>query len=190
MANSAQTCMDGYHERFSWRVSTIDNYLTKSNSRILLVGFLPNISSKTRGTSYSFYQCFPASISGMLWTRHTQGDVTVPEIRIGQLAGCLDALNSGVTTILDHFHAANSPEHADAVLDATIQSGARVILSMARQSAPTQVFPHIEFGKEAESDEWQWRKLEEWASRGGGRLTPDGRVLLGFAWVYHEEVTL
>ena len=45
------------------------------------------------------------------------------QVRIGQLAGCLEALHSGVTTILDHFHAANTPEHADASLDATIQSG-------------------------------------------------------------------
>lgn len=118
---------------------------------------------------------------GLISSRHEQGDITVPEIRIGQLAGCLDALNSGVTTILDHFHAANSPEHADAVLEATIQSGARVILSMSRQSAPTQVFPHFEFANEAAADKWQWEKLEEWAGKGGGKLTEDGRVLLGFA---------
>ncbi|CAL1700239.1 unnamed protein product [Somion occarium] len=113
---------------------------------------------------------------------HEQGDVTVSEVRTGQLAGCLDALNSGVTTILDHFHAANSPEHADAALEATLQSGARVILSMARQSAPTKVLPQMEFGKEADSVKWQWEKLKEWAARDGGKLSPDGRVLLGFAY--------
>lgn len=99
------------------------------------------------------------------------------------MSGCLDALHSGVTTILDHFHAATTPEHAEASLDATIQSGARVIWCPARQSGPTQLFPTVEYGNEEETCKWQMEKVMEWGSKDGGRLSPDGRVTLGFASV-------
>ena len=108
--------------------------------------------------------------------------MTAEQVRIGQLAGCLEALHSGVTTILDHFHASNTPDIADACLDATIQSGARVIWCPARQSPPTRYLPHFEFAKEAEAAKWQIEKMKEWG-KNGGRLSKDGRVSLGLAWV-------
>ncbi|KAL6309765.1 hypothetical protein BKA93DRAFT_814686 [Sparassis latifolia] len=120
---------------------------------------------------------------GMVDTHRTvQPALTAEEVRIGQLAGCLDALHSGVTTILDHFHAANTPEHAEASLEATIQSGARVVWCPARQTAPTQLFPNMEFGNEEETCKWQMEKLKEWGSKDGGKLTPDGRITLGLAY--------
>lgn len=114
-----------------------------------------------------------------------QASVTADEARIGQLAGCLEALHSGVTTILDHFHVAHTPQHAEAVLEATIQSGARVILCPSRQSPATQVLPQTEFGKEEETVKWQLNKLKEWGARDGGKLSADGRVTLGLAYVSH-----
>ncbi|KAI0921204.1 hypothetical protein AcW1_004744 [Taiwanofungus camphoratus] len=120
---------------------------------------------------------------GMVDTHRTlQSSLTAEEIRIGQLAGCLDALHSGVTTVLDHFHAATTPEHAEACLEATIQSGARVVWCPARQSGPTQVFPAIEYASEEETCKWQMEKLKEWGNKDGGKLTPDGRVTLGLAY--------
>lgn len=106
--------------------------------------------------------------------------MTVDQVRIGQLAGCLEALHSGVTTILDHFHAANTPEIAEACLEATIQSGARVVWCPARQSSATQILPHLAFDTEAETAKWQLEKLREWGAK-GGKLSEDGRVLLGLA---------
>ena len=113
--------------------------------------------------------------------RFVQTGITAEEVRIGQLAGCLDALHSGVTTILDHFHAAHTPAHAEAALEATVQSGARVVLCPARQSPATQVLPHMEFGKEEEAAKWQVAQLQEWGRRDGGKLSADGRVTLGLA---------
>lgn len=113
--------------------------------------------------------------------RNIQSALTADEIRIGQLSGCLDALNSGVTTILDHFHAATTTEHAEASLGATIESGARVVWCPARQSGPTQLFPALEYANEEETCKWQMEKLHEWGSKDHGKLTPDGRVTLGLA---------
>lgn len=112
--------------------------------------------------------------------RTQQPTVTAEHVRIGQLAGCLEALHSGVTTILDHFHAANTPEMAEASLAATVQSGARVVWCPARQSPATQLLPSLAFAKEEETKAWQLAKLKEWG-RDGGKLSPDGRVTLGLA---------
>ncbi|KAJ4252363.1 hypothetical protein NW762_010961 [Fusarium torreyae] len=45
----------------------------------------------------------------------------------GQLGGCLEALEAGTTTIVDHAHIAYSAEHNNAALAATISSGIRSI---------------------------------------------------------------
>lgn len=113
--------------------------------------------------------------------RVIQAGIKADEVRLGELAGCLDAIHSGVTTILDHFHAAYSPEHAEAALEAAVQSGARVILCPARQSPPTRPFPAFEFANDEETCRWQLEKLKEWGARDGGKLSPDGRVTLGLA---------
>lgn len=113
--------------------------------------------------------------------RSIQGTLTPEEVGIGTLAGCLDALHNGVTTILDHYHAAFTPTHADAALNATIESGARVIWAPARQSPPTELFPRLQFAHEEDAKKWQRAKLVEWGSN-GGKLRPDGRVTLGLAY--------
>lgn len=78
--------------------------------------------------------------------------VTAEDVYIGQLAGSLQgklciimqdgydkttststALNSGVTTILDHFHAANSVEHIQLALKALVESGLRVLFCPSPQ---------------------------------------------------------
>ncbi|EON98427.1 putative amidohydrolase family protein [Phaeoacremonium minimum UCRPA7] len=51
---------------------------------------------------------------------------TAEDVYIGQLAGQLEALNAGVTTILDHAHGSWSNETAQAGLDGSIDGGARV----------------------------------------------------------------
>ncbi|KAI0751091.1 Metallo-dependent hydrolase [Daedaleopsis nitida] len=111
-----------------------------------------------------------------------QGDLTPEEIGIGTLAGCLEALHNGVTTILDHYHAANTIAHAEAARKAVIESGARVIWAPARQTQPTEIFPSMQFANDAEAAKWQREKLKEWGSADGGKLRPDGRVTLGLAY--------
>ncbi|KAI0832735.1 Metallo-dependent hydrolase [Trametes gibbosa] len=118
----------------------------------------------------------------MSWT--VQGSLTPAEVRIGTLAGCLDALHNGVTTVLDHFHfhAAHTRAHADAALGAVRESGARVVWAPARQSAPTQLFPSMHFARDAETARWHRETLRELAGEDGGRLRPDGRVTLALAY--------
>jgi 5-methylthioadenosine/S-adenosylhomocysteine deaminase len=49
------------------------------------------------------------------------------DVRIGNYAGTLEALNGGVTTILDWSHISNTPEHSDAAVDGLRESGIRAV---------------------------------------------------------------
>ena len=46
---------------------------------------------------------------------------------IGNLAGALDQLNAGVTTLFDWCHIVNTPAHADAAVDGLTESGIRAV---------------------------------------------------------------
>jgi cytosine/adenosine deaminase-related metal-dependent hydrolase len=49
------------------------------------------------------------------------------DVRDGNFLGCLEALDAGITTVFDWSHIMNSPEHADAAIDALSASGMRVV---------------------------------------------------------------
>lgn len=62
------------------------------------------------------------------------------DVYIGILAGYLDALNAGVTSLIDHCHIMNSAEHTDAALRAFRDSGAGGVFSYG-------LFPNPERGR-------------------------------------------
>ncbi|MBB2940560.1 cytosine/adenosine deaminase-related metal-dependent hydrolase [Actinoplanes lutulentus] len=70
-----------------------------------------------------------AGIIGRLSPVFTPGDV-----RDGTYYGALDALDSGVTTLFDWAHIMNTPEHADASVEALSASGIRAVFG---HSIPT-----------------------------------------------------
>ncbi|MFD6195245.1 amidohydrolase family protein [Mycobacteriaceae bacterium NPDC060252] len=49
------------------------------------------------------------------------------DVHLGTLLGALDALNSGVTTILDFSHCNNTPQHADAAVSGLVDAGIRAV---------------------------------------------------------------
>lgn len=56
------------------------------------------------------------------------GPVFRPEdVRDGNFLGCLEALDAGITTVFDWSHIMNTPEHADAAIDALNASGMRAV---------------------------------------------------------------
>lgn len=63
----------------------------------------------------------------------------------GNLIGTLEALDSGITTLLDWSHNLNTPDHTDAALDAVEESGARVVFGHGgghRHWQPVSSLPH------------------------------------------------
>ena len=61
----------------------------------------------------------------------SDGRWTPEQVYISQLAGLYEAMNAGVTTMLDHAHDTWSNETTQAGLDATFDSGARVVWCQA-----------------------------------------------------------
>src|SRR3569833_20363 len=50
---------------------------------------------------------------------------TPDDVRLGNLFGAVDAINSGVTTLLDFSHCNNTPDHADAAVRGLQEAGIR-----------------------------------------------------------------
>jgi 5-methylthioadenosine/S-adenosylhomocysteine deaminase len=73
---------------------------------------------------------------------------TAEDTYAGNLLGTLEALNSGITTMLDWCHNLNSPEHSDAAVDALVATGARVVFGHGGGHQHYQVVSHIEHPRE------------------------------------------
>jgi 5-methylthioadenosine/S-adenosylhomocysteine deaminase len=60
---------------------------------------------------------------------------------LGNLLGATDALDSGITTVVDYSHNLSTPDHADAAVHALMESGIRAVFAHA-DGAPAMVsFP-------------------------------------------------
>ena len=63
-----------------------------------------------------------------LWPK-VGGNITPDDIYSATLAGIVDALNMGITTILDYCHAINTNAHADRAIDAHLELPGRAIFA-------------------------------------------------------------
>jgi 5-methylthioadenosine/S-adenosylhomocysteine deaminase len=98
------------------RIDAPDAEVLDAAGRIVLPGFVDThrhtwqTALRGIGADWSFADYF-AAIHGTLRPRYQPEDVY-----LGNLLGRLEALHSGVTTMLDWFHCAQGPEHADAAV--------------------------------------------------------------------------
>ena len=66
---------------------------------------------------------------------------TAEDVYVGNYAGALEALDAGVTTILDFSHCNNTPEHADRAIEGLREAGhprdlrLRLLRAAARRAA-------------------------------------------------------
>ena len=61
---------------------------------------------------------------------------------VGNFAGALEALDAGVTTILDFSHCNNTPEHADRAIEGLLDAGIRATFAYG-YFAPPRAEPHF-----------------------------------------------
>lgn len=118
---------------------------------------LKTLGSNTTLAEYFFTFSSPAA--GPLYNAE--------DVYASQLAGLLEAVNAGVTTTLDHAHLMWSTDRAEAGLEASIESGARVVWATAIDSSS----PGYSI-----SDQ-----IKDW-KRWNKRSFPDDLVTLGVAY--------
>ena len=79
------------------------------------------------GADWTFDQ-YRVAVHGTLRPHYRPEDVY-----LGNLLGRIEALSSGVTTMLDWFHCADRPENADAAIEALRDAPGRSIFCYARR---------------------------------------------------------
>ena len=95
----------------------------------------------------------------------------------GQLAGALEALDAGTTTLLDHSHINYSPEHSYAALTATLVSGIRSVYGYCPTPRAKSFTPF-----EMDFDIFPAWVMETFDKLAAAAPFADGRVTIGFAF--------
>ncbi|KAJ3146315.1 hypothetical protein HDU89_006301 [Geranomyces variabilis] len=94
--------------------------------------------------------------------------MTPDEIYVAQMCGALEAINTGVTTVVDHFHINNSPAHARSGIRASVDSGLRVCFCVGTNPCldPARCQgPEFETGRIAFKDlAWQYDDIIDLAT--------------------------
>lgn len=97
------------------------------------------------------------------------------DAELGNYTGALDALNSGVTTVVDHSHVIATPDHADALLSGLESTGIRAVFCYGLSDVADAGFP-IDASR-AFSSTWRHRDAERLRKQ---RLsTEEGRIRFG-----------
>jgi cytosine/adenosine deaminase-related metal-dependent hydrolase len=68
---------------------------------------------------------------------------TADDVHLGNLLGAVDALESGVTTILDFSHCNNTPQHADAAVTGLLDAGIRAVFGYGFFESSPMAPPHF-----------------------------------------------
>ncbi|KAK1572719.1 amidohydrolase [Colletotrichum navitas] len=109
-----------------------DTQIVDATNKIITPGF---IDTHRHGWQTAFKTIASNTSLAEYFTRYGEyaavGLLNADDVYIGQLAGLYEALNAGVTTMLDHAHHTWSNQTAEAGLKASIDSGARVFWSYA-----------------------------------------------------------
>ncbi|THC93798.1 hypothetical protein EYZ11_006716 [Aspergillus tanneri] len=106
----------------------------------------------------------------------------------GQLTGCLQSIDGGVTTVVDHAHLSYSPEHVDEAIRASVSSGIRTVFCYSAIPRIKNWSSKIEFEEELVPS-WWLPTLERLAK---AEPFGNGRVNLGAAidFLFPQAVTV
>ncbi|KAG7442670.1 Metallo-dependent hydrolase [Guyanagaster necrorhizus] len=95
----------------------------------------------------------------------------------GELASCIEALDSGTTTVVDHAHCSRTPDHATQAISATVTSGLRSFFCYAFVPEIKSWSPQFVLGN---SPAWANEFLKTLAQK--SPFGPGGRVRMGLAF--------
>src|SRR5262245_42113153 len=109
---------DGRIAAVAATVEAADAEVVDATGKIVMPGFVDThrhtwqTAFRGIGADWTFKQ-YGAAMHGTLRPRYQPEDVY-----LGNLLGRIEALNSGITTMLDWFHCSDRPENADAAIEA------------------------------------------------------------------------
>ena len=118
---------DGVITEVAARIDAPDAEVVDATDRIVMPGFVDThrhtwqTAFRGIGADWTFAE-YRVAMHGTLKPHYRPEDVY-----LGNLLGRLEALHSGLTTMLDWFHCGQSPEHADAALTALRDAPARSV---------------------------------------------------------------
>jgi hypothetical protein len=99
------------------------------------------------------------------------------DIYLGELAGSLESIDAGTTTVIDHAHMNYSVEHNEEAVRGISESGIRGVFCYC---ANPRVKDWKEFQMEGELvPEWWWEQIRNLAGR---QPFAGGRISLGLGW--------
>ncbi|KAK0189912.1 hypothetical protein F5146DRAFT_1053156 [Armillaria mellea] len=102
---------------------------------------------------------------------------TAEDIFWGELAACMEALDSGTTTVVDHAHCSRTPDHVTQAISATLTSGLRSFYCYAVVSEIKSWSPQFVLG---DSPAWGNELMKTLALK--SPFGPNGRVRMGLAF--------
>lgn len=117
---------------------------------------------------------------------------TPEDAYLGNLLGALEAVNAGITTVADHSHLVNSPDHADGLVRGLDDSGVRAVYCYGFFVNPK----HNPFSQEQSPG---WRYDDVLRVLGGRKASSGNRILVGVSpqepeailpEVLHREIRL
>lgn len=113
-----------------------------------------------------------------MWTGNSVSNYYSPtDSFYGQLAGMLESISAGTTTVVDHAHMTHSPEHVELAIAGTASSGIRSVfcytpIMRAKHFNPLTFHPNP-------FEDWVMQTFDKLADQSP---FSDGRVTLGFAF--------
>ncbi|MEV7602824.1 amidohydrolase family protein [Kitasatospora sp. NPDC089797] len=131
---------DGRIAAVAERIDAPDAEEIDATDRIVMPGFIDN----HRHTWQTAFRGIGADWTFTQWAHAMHGTVkphyTPEDVHAATLLGRLEALHSGITTMLDWYHVAQGPDHEDAAVTALRQAPARSVFCLgAGWATPTPV---------------------------------------------------
>jgi len=147
------------------RLAPADAEIIDGTDRIVMPGFIDThrhlwqTALRNLAADWTLSQYLVGVLGTMAPAYHPE------DVYAGNLLGALEALDHGITTILDWSHCAlGSPEHVDAAICALERSGIRAVFAYGNGAA-------IWIDRASSADWSQLRRLREHGSYGAGRIT-------------------